>query len=189
MKYVTTNESVGYDDSASSAARGEAVFISVYDELRRLARRHLHRERANHTLAPTAVVHEAYLRLTGDTGIRWTDPASFRRAAAATIRRILVEHARARSRDKRGGDRTRVALGEPPAPSDERTAYRMLVVDEALTDLAETSPLKAQLVELRFFGGLTPAEAADTLGISLSTVTREWRFARAWLRGRLDPLA
>ena len=154
----------------------------VYDELRRLAAQRLARELPGQTLQATALVHEAYLRLVGETPDRpWDGRAHFFAAAAEAMRRILVENARRHHRLKRGGDRTRVELDqvEPSAPGDDQD---LLALDEALERLARIEPVKAQVVQLRVFGGLTVAQAAEVLGLSISTTDRYWAYARAWLR-------
>ena len=152
----------------------------VYAELRRLAAAYLSRERQGHTLQPTALVHEAYLRLTDQRQIDWTNRAQFIGLAAVMMRRILVNHARDRIADKRGGGAEHVPLtlaGEGiGAPEVD-----LLDLHEALNDLTETDPRKGRIVELKFFGGLTTAEIAENLGLSVATVERDWKFARAWL--------
>ena len=151
----------------------------VYDELRRLARRSMAGENKGHTLQPTAVVNEAYLRLVG-ADVTWRDRVHFFAVAARLLRRILVDHARARSRVKRSGG-ARVPLDESslftPAPGRE-----MVALDEALNELATHDARKAQVVELHFFGGLTYDEIAEAVGISAATVDRDLRLAKAWLQ-------
>jgi RNA polymerase sigma factor (TIGR02999 family) len=153
----------------------------VYDELRRLAAAKLAHEKPGHTLDATALVHEAYLRLVGATPEQsWDGRAHFFAAAAEAMRRILVEHARHRRSLKRGGDRHRIDLdAEQPAvpPRDEP----LLALDEALDRLHTLDPDKAQLVKLRYFAGMTIEQAADILGISVTTANRWWAYARAWL--------
>jgi RNA polymerase sigma factor (TIGR02999 family) len=154
----------------------------VYDELRRLAAQRLAREAPGQTLQATALVHEAYLRLVGgDPDRPWDGRGHFFAAAAEAMRRILVENARRRGRLKRGGDRTRVNLdaAQPAAPE---TDADLLALDEALERLAEKDRVKAELVQLRVFAGLTLAEAAEILGLSTSTADRYWAYSRAWLR-------
>jgi RNA polymerase sigma factor (TIGR02999 family) len=154
----------------------------VYDELRRLAAQRLARELPGQTLQATALVHEAYLRLVGSQPDRpWDGQGHFFAAAAEAMRRILVENARRRSRVKRGGDRARVDLdkAEPTAPE---TDDDLLALDEALAQLALKDPVKAQLVQLRVFAGLTVVEAAEVLSLSTTTADRYWAYARAWLR-------
>ncbi len=159
----------------------ERVSELVYDELRRMARGYLAGERSDHTLQPTALVHETYLRLVDHTAMAWEDRRHFFAIAATTMRRILVDHARGQRREKRGGDRPRVSLddvGELPAAD---RAAEVVAIDEALGRLAVEDPLKASVVELRFFGGLTNDETAAVLGVSEPTVRRHWRTAKLWL--------
>lgn len=151
----------------------------AYAELRVLASREMGRERRDHTLQPTALVHEAYLRLVGDD-VSFDNRAHFFAAAATSIRRVLVEHARKHARAKRGGGHQRVALAHEDLPAPVRDD-RMIALDEALRELEAFDPKKAQLVELRFFAGMTIPEAAETMSISESTVVRDWRLARAWM--------
>jgi RNA polymerase sigma factor (TIGR02999 family) len=163
----------------------ERLLPLVYDELRRLASRRLVREAPGQSLQATALVHEAYLRLVGgDPGRRWDGRAHFFAAAAEAMRRILVDRARNRRRLKRGGGLGRVDLdlGDVPldAPGDD-----LIDLDEALTDLGREDPLCARLVALRFFAGLTQAEAAEALGLARRTADRQWAYARAWLYERL----
>jgi RNA polymerase sigma factor (TIGR02999 family) len=158
----------------------------VYDELRRLAAQKLSRERPGQTLDATALVHEAYLRLVegaageADGGRNWQNRRYFFAAAAEAMRRILVENARRKGRDKHGGGRQRVPA-DLDALSAGETAKELLALHDALERFAAHDPLKAKLVELRFFAGLTLEQAAACLGISLSTADRAWRYARAWL--------
>lgn len=157
----------------------------LYDELHAMARREMARERAGHTLQPTALVNEAYLRLVEGQGAVFADRDSFFAAAANAIRRVLVDHARRRARDKHGGRVPRVPL-EGLDVAEPLTDEDILALDDALERLRELDAGKARLVELRFFGGLSMAELARTLGASESTVQRQWRLARAWLRSHLD---
>ncbi len=163
----------------------ESLARIVYEELREMARREMRVERGNHTLQPTALVHEAYLRLLGGEGATFENRAHFFSAAAAAIRRVLVEHARKRSRQKRGGDLVRVEIDSATAVTPVRDD-RLIQLDEALERLAEVDPEKARLVELRFFAGMTVEEVARMRSVSESTIAREWRAARAWLQGQLD---
>jgi RNA polymerase sigma-70 factor, ECF subfamily len=162
--------------AGDSRATGE-LFPLVYNELRKIAADHLEQERIGHTLQPTALVHEAYLRLVGPADMGWKNRAHFFGAAAQAIRRILVDHARSRNRLKRGGGAERTALQDIEAPAD----VDVLDLHESLERLARIDEAKARVVELRFFGGLTLEETADVLGISVPTVSRHWEFARAWL--------
>jgi RNA polymerase sigma factor (TIGR02999 family) len=159
----------------------------VYDELRRLAAQKLAQEKPGQTLQATALVHEAYLRLVDtDKAQQWNSRGHFFAAAAEAMRRILVEQARRKGRQKRGGDWRRwdVQLSEPAAEGPD---VDLVAVDEALTELAREHPDKAELVKLRYFAGMTLAEAAAALGISTATADRRWRYARAWLTRRLRP--
>ena len=164
-------------------ARDDLVPL-VYRELRRRAAGYLRHERPDHTLAPTALVHEAYLRLVGQQRVAWQNRAHFFGVAAQMMRRILVDHARAHHAAKRPGAGLRVVL-------DERTGVaqppdcELLMLDRVLNELATLDPRQGQIVELRYFGGLSEEEVADVLGMSRSTVTREWQAARAWLYRRL----
>ena len=156
----------------------------VYDELRRLARSYLQRERPDHTLQATGLVHEAYLRLVDQKTTTWQTRAHFVGVAAQLMRRILVDHARRHRTDKRGGDWTKVEFNEALAPSATRT-LDIIALDDALNDLAQLNPQHSQIVELRFFGGMTTEEVAEVLDVSPRTVQREWRMARAWLRRQI----
>ena len=153
----------------------------VYDELRRLAARYMRGERPGHTLQTSDLVNEACLRLAGHEEMRWQDRAHFFAVAAQAMRRILVDHARRRGNQKHGGGVRRVELDEALVVSDERAA-EVVALDEALARLAELAPRKSQLVELRFFGGLSIEEAAEVLRVSPGTVMRDWTFVKAWLR-------
>jgi RNA polymerase sigma factor (TIGR02999 family) len=151
----------------------------VEQELRRLARIYMSREKTGHTLQPTALINEAYLRLLEWNAVEWQDRAHFLAVAANMMRRILVNHAVARRRDKRGGSAVLVSLAEA-AGVPEKTED-LIALDDALTRLTQMDERKGRLVELRFFGGLMAEQAAEVLGISLRTVHREWDLARAWL--------
>jgi len=152
-----------------------------YKELRRMAAAYLSRERHNHTLQPTAVVHEAYLRLVDQKNVHWQNRQHFFGVAAQVMRRILVDYARGHKADKRGSGVPKISLEEAIAVSKERSA-ELLALDEALTRLAAVDPQQARLIELRFFGGLTVEETAEVLSISPATVKRDWNVAKAWLR-------
>lgn len=158
----------------------ERLLPIVYDELRALARRHMNRERSDHTLQATALVHEAYMRLVDGHEPDWPSRGYFFAAAAEAMRRILIDRARAKGSLKRGGGRRKLRLDQDPLANDE-LSVELLDLDEALTKLAEEDAQKAELVKLRFFAGLTMDEAAAALGISPATANRYWRYARAWL--------
>jgi RNA polymerase sigma factor (TIGR02999 family) len=162
----------------------EQLLPLVYDELHRIAGRHMARQHHNHTLQTTGLIHEVYLRLVNQEEKRWENRAHFFAVAATVMRHILVDHARARQRDKRGGDALKVSLDEAAAKADER-ALEITALDEALKTLATFDQQQSCIVELRFFGGLTMEEIAEAMGTSLSTVEREWRAARAWLGRQL----
>lgn len=166
-------------------AATEELFPLVYDELRLLAERYMRDERPDHTLQPTALVHEAYIRLLGPEGASWENRRHFLGAAARAIRRILTDHARARDRRKRGGGRVAEPLSHF-AHNVSQTPVDVVALDDALTRLAALDPQKAAVVELRFFSGLSLEDTARALGISFSTVAREWRFARIWLYRELS---
>ena len=153
----------------------------VYDELHRLASSYMRRERPDHTLQTTALVHEAYLRLVDQKNVRWQTRVHFFAAAAQVMRHILVDYARSRRRVKRGAGLPEVSLDEVAVLSDERTD-ELLAVDNALTRLAAVDERKGRVFELRYFGGMSVAEAAEALKVSPATVARDWRMAKAWLR-------
>ena len=166
----------------------EELLPIVYQELRRLAAAYLRREKPGQTLQPTALVHEAYLRLLKDRPDRWQNRAHFCAIAAHSMRQILIERARARGAAKRGGARPRVTLDEGLVAGEDRS-IDLLALDEALERLAQLDPEQARLVELRFFGGLTVEETAEAMNISPATVKRHWTVAKAWLARELEGLA
>jgi RNA polymerase sigma-70 factor, ECF subfamily len=156
----------------------------VYSEMRRLASRHMRRERTDHTLQTTALVHEAYLKLVQQRSVDWRSRAHFLGIAAQVMRRILIDHARGHLREKRGGGQQMLPLDEALVFSPRRS-NELVKVDAALLELARQDPRQAKIVELRFFGGLTVEETAEILGISPKTVKRDWALAKAWLHGFL----
>ena len=158
----------------------DALMPLVYGELRRLAHYHLQRERGEHTLQSTALVHEAYLRLAGNTPPQWQNRAHFFGIAAHVMRQILVEYARGHAAEKRGGSACRVTLDESIALSAQ-VDVDVVALDQALTELSEMDEQQGRIVELRFFGGLTIEDTSEVLGISPATVKRDWITARAWL--------
>jgi RNA polymerase sigma factor (TIGR02999 family) len=158
----------------------------VYAELRRLASHKMNKEKPGQTLQPTALVHEAYMRLVGDDAVKWDSRAHFFAAAAEAMRRILIENARRRKSLKRGGDMREQELADVDAIVDFDDVDELLDLDAALTKLAVDEPGLARLVELRYFAGLTVEEAAQALGVSTRTVKRNWAFARAWLGRELN---
>jgi RNA polymerase sigma-70 factor (ECF subfamily) len=172
--------------SAGDREAAARVMPHVYPELRRIARRLWHGERRDHTLQPTALVHEAYLDLVETRGVRWRNRSEFLGFAAHLMRRILVLHSRRHDALKRGGRATRIRLKEAKTLGVVR-APDLIDLDWALDDLAGHDRQKAQIVELRIFGGLTIWETAEVLGVSASTVNRQWRRAIAWLNDALHP--
>lgn len=163
----------------------DELLVLVYDQLKKIAQQRMHDERAGHTLQATALVHEAYARLVKDPEQNWSGRAHFFFAASEAMRRILIEHARARAAVKRGGDAEgkpakRIPINLVDLASDENPE-QILMLDEALSRLEKEDPQVAQVVRLRFFAGLTGQQAADVLGVSPSTVDRDWAWARAWL--------
>ncbi len=173
------------DLRAGRPGAADALIAALYEVLHDTARRHLDGERADHTLQPTALVHEAWLRV-GRQAERYANRETFLAAAATAIRRVLIDHARRRTAERRGGGALRVGF-EGLALPDGVADGDVLAVDEVLAQLAGFAPDQARVVELRFFGGLTNPEIARVLEISETTVERRWRIARAWLRSRLDP--
>ena len=167
--------------TAGREVAADELFPIVYDELRKVARSFMAREKPGQTLQTTALVHEAYLRLLGGEETSWKDRAHFFRAAAEAMRRILIEQARAKARLKRGGEAQRVSFDENLAAVEPR-AEEVLALDEALSRLEHQDPAMAQLVKLRYFAGLTVEETAKALGLSQRSVNRQWTAARAWLR-------
>jgi RNA polymerase sigma factor (TIGR02999 family) len=166
-------------------AATEKLFADVYSELRAIAAGYLRRERKNHTLRPTALVHEVYLKLVDQTRVSWRSQAHFLATAAQAMRRILVDHARKRAATKRGGNRHRIALDDNLAIESERDED-VLELDAALTKLTKLDQRQAHMIELRFFGGLSIDEVAKVTGISKRSVEREWTMVRAWLRRELS---
>lgn len=169
---------------AESPEAANRLYRLVYDELRGVAARRLAVERPDHTLTPTALVHEAYVRLVDQDRVEWQGRAHFFAIAARTMRRILVDHARRRQAARRGGKSIHVTLGEESGSADERI-HDLLALDAALERLADLDERQASVVELRFFGGLDVEETAATLDVSPSTVKRDWAFAQAWLQAEL----
>jgi RNA polymerase sigma factor (TIGR02999 family) len=166
-------------NSGSQSARDE-LMDRLYGELRKLANSYLRDERRDHTLQPTALVHEVYLKLVGQPDIHWRNREHFIAVAATMMRRVLIDHARGHNRDKRGGGLIRVALGEADSITNHNP-IDFVALDMALEKLAKDYPQEGEIVELRFFGGLSIADTARLLKVSESTVERDWRFARAWL--------
>lgn len=199
MSSADSHSSAAAGSNASAAAASLAALLppgaidtglaaalpAVYDELRKLATSYLRRERPGHTLQPTALVHESYLRLVDQRTVDWSNRLQFLSIAARMMRRILADHALARKADKRGGDAPKVQLDSALEFFDQR-AIDVADVDQALRDLEALDPRQAHVVELRFFAGLTIKETADLLAISEMTVRREWMTARRWLQQEIS---
>lgn len=171
--------------SAGTNNAHERLLPLVYAELRRLARHYLRKERSGHTLQPTALVHEAYLKLIDQTRVSWQNRAHFYGVAAQLMRRILVDHARAAAAEKRGGDATRFTLDEARLQLRQQKSVDLIALDEVLQRLAQIDARKSRVVEMRFFGGLREDEIAECLGVSTKTVTRDWQMAKLWLYSEL----
>lgn len=171
---------------AGDAGALDALFPMIYEELKGVARAQLRAEATGHTLGPTALVHEAYMNLARRTTLHPDDRAHFLNIAAQTMRRILIDHARARKRIKRGAGQAPVLLEEIHALMTDGAADELVALDEALDRLASLNPRAARVVERRFFAGLTLEETGESLGVSLKTVQRDWLVARAWLRKEID---
>ncbi|HYL06679.1 MAG TPA: sigma-70 family RNA polymerase sigma factor [Thermoanaerobaculia bacterium] len=165
-------------------AATEELLPLIYGELRKIARRHLRAERHGHTLEATPQVHEVYLRLSGGAELHWNDRVHFYAVAAQMMRRVLVDHARGRDAAKRGGSVVKVSLDEARDPAVE-SGPAVVALDDALKSLEALDPRKSRIVELRFFGGLTLEETAAVLGVSVPTVVKETRLARAWLHSQI----
>jgi RNA polymerase sigma-70 factor (ECF subfamily) len=173
------------DWSRGDQAALDKLMPLVYGELRRMANRYMRREHVGHTLQTTALINEAYLRLIEQQRVQWHNRAHFFAISAKLMRRILVDHARSHTRAKRGGGVLKVSLNEAVVPSKERAA-ELVALDDALMRLATIDPRKSQVVELRFFGGLSVEETAEVLKVTPMTVTRDWKTAKAWLHRELS---
>jgi RNA polymerase sigma factor (TIGR02999 family) len=169
----------------SGSAAPEGLLAELYEELRALAAHHLRGERPGHTLQPTALVHEVYLRMQGRKGLAVTRRTHFMAVASIAMRRVLVDHARARAAEKRGGGATHVTVGPASAITEDRTED-VLAVDAALERLAVVDPKAERIVEMRFYAGMTEAEIAEVLDVTERWVRKQWAFARAWLRRELQ---
>ncbi len=165
----------------------DALMAAIYDDMRRLAESHLRTERQDHTLQPTALVHEAYLKLIDQRTTDWKDRAHFFAIAARIIRRILVDHSRQKKATKRGADLRRISLDHADEPRQE-TNLDLIALDEALEELSQIDLQQSRIVELRFFGGLTIEEIAEALSVGRRSVDRDWSAAKAWLHFRLSDL-
>ena len=174
--------------AAGNAEAAASLFAIVYDELRRLAASALRHERPDHTLQPTALVHEAYLRLSDEPDDRWRDRGHFVAVAALAMRRILVDHARSRNARKRTRDGTEAPQAASLDPAEPASGVDFVLLDRALARLATLDPRQAKIVELRFFAGLSVEETAEVIGAATRTVKRDWQSARAWLRREMASL-
>ena len=163
----------------------DRILPFIYDELRRLAGSYLRRERPDHTLQPTALVHEAYMKLIDQKKVQWQNRAHFFGIAAQVMRRLLMDHARKHLANKRGGDAEVLPLEEEILVVSHDRSAELLALDDALERLSEIDPPKARVVELRYFGGLSIEETAEVLGVSVPTVNRHWKMAKAWLYSEL----
>lgn len=163
----------------------DRIYPYIYDELRRLAGSYLRRERSDHTLQPTALVHEAYIRLIDQTRVQWQNRAHFFGIAAQIMRRILMDHARKHKADKRGGEFEILPIEEEILVVSHERSSGLVALDDALSALAEIDEQKAKIVELRYFGGLSIEETAQVIGVSVPTINRQWRMAKAWLYGQI----
>lgn len=166
----------------------DRLFALYYEELREIASRHLRREREGHTLQPTALIHEAYLKLSERPRIEWLEPVRFRAFVSKAMRQILIDHARGRATQKRGGDPVQITLHSELVGTEATSTVDLLDLDRALTRLGRQDPRLARVVECRFFGGLNARETAETLTISTSTVERDWARAKAYLHRLLAPV-
>lgn len=175
----------GGEQGLPTPSRVTDLIPLIYEELRHLAHFHMRREPAGHTLQTTAVVHEAYLRMARQQGVRWESRSQFFAVASQMIRRVLVDHARARNSQKRGGRARPVAVSTALA-NETMHVVDVLALDEALSELAELDERQSRVVELRYFGGLSIQEIAQALSVSPRTVKGDWRIARVWLKQRLD---
>ncbi|HEX8189440.1 MAG TPA: sigma-70 family RNA polymerase sigma factor [Pyrinomonadaceae bacterium] len=169
-----------HDWSGGDREAPERLMPLVYDEMRRIARSFISRERQGHTLQPTALVNEAYLRLVDQNSVTWQSRAHFYSVAASMMRRVLIDHARAYATEKRGGGAVRLSIEDVQIPVEERAA-NFVAMDEALEKLAQFNERGRRIVEMRFYAGMSDTEIAEVLGVSTRTVLRDWKAARVWL--------
>lgn len=161
------------------------LFVQVYDELRRRAARYMRYERPNHTLQPTAIVHEAWMQLRGSAGLRFESRGDFFAVTSTMMRHILVEHARRRNAEKRGGGNLQVTLSDDLAVQDKNQGLDVLALHDALEEFERIDPIRSKIVELKYFSGLTNEEVSEVLGRSVRSVNRDWFAAKAWLAEKL----
>ncbi|MET0622697.1 MAG: sigma-70 family RNA polymerase sigma factor [Pyrinomonadaceae bacterium] len=169
-----------HDWSGGDREAPERLMPLVYDEMRRIARSFISRERQGHTLQPTALVNEAYLRLVDQNSVTWQSRAHFYSVAASMMRRVLIDHARTRATEKRGGGAVRLSIEDVQIPVEERAA-NFVAMDEALERLSQFNERGRKIVEMRFYAGMSEEEIAEVLGVSTRTVLRDWKAARVWL--------
>jgi RNA polymerase sigma factor (TIGR02999 family) len=172
--------------SSGDTERDNEIFLAVYEELHRQAHRYLRRERQGHTLQTTALINEAYIKLRGQRGFQWESREHFFAICAQMMRRILADYARTRHRAKRGGHAVHLPLEEVVVAMEQGANIDLLELDDALTELERIDPQQARVVELKFFSGCNIDQTAAVLGVSASTVERDWRMAKAWLRKKLS---
>ncbi len=183
-RFTQVLQILGVDATGDQSLELDALLAQIYDELRSIAGSYLRQERPDHTLQPTALVHEAYSRLVDQTQIPWSDAAHFRAITAKVMRQVLIDHARKHSTLKRGGNRLKVTLSDTDGAAQINT-LDMLELDEAMEKLQQHDQRKAKVVELLFFGGMTHKEAALVIGVSQKTIEADWYMARAWLGKQL----
>lgn len=183
-RFTQALQTLGMNSSGHNPLDLETLLAQIYEELRTIAGSYLRQERVDHTLQPTALVHEAYARLVDQTQIPWTDAAHFRAITAKVMRQVLIDHARKHNALKRGGERLKVTLSDTDGAA-QMNVLDLLELDEIMGKLQELDERKAQVVELLFFGGMTHKEAAQVIGVSQKTVEADWYMARAWLGKQL----
>jgi RNA polymerase sigma factor (TIGR02999 family) len=186
MTHRDGEESVPHEPLGGGTNARDLLATELYPELRRIAAARMRRERSDHTLQATALVNELYIQLLRKTGTAWTDRNHFLFAASQAMHRLLVDHARARESQKRGGGWNRLEISDEHGPASENSTILVLELDELLTSLAKEEPRMASVVELKFFGGLTFSEIGSVLNMDERTAKRDWTLARAWLRGKLN---
>jgi len=183
-RFTQVLQTLGVNADGDQSLDLDALLSQIYDELRSIAGSYLRQERADHTLQPTALVHEAYARLIDQTQIPWSDAAHFRAITAKVMRQVLIDHARKHGALKRGGDRIKVTLSDTDGAA-QMNVLDLIALDEVMNKLNELDERKAKVVELLFFGGMTHKEAAMVIGVSQKTIEADWYMARAWLGKQL----
>ena len=183
-RFTQVLQTLGADATGGQSLDLDALLAQIYDELRSIAGSYLRQERADHTLQPTALVHEAYARLIDQTQIPWSDAAHFRAITAKVMRQVLIDHARKHGTLKRGGDRLKVTLSDTDGAA-QMNVLDLIELDEAMEKLKQLDERKSRVVELLFFGGMTHKEASLVIGVSQKTIEADWYMARAWLGKQL----